>query len=329
MKHVAAARSFRLWLVPVAALALAGCWTLYPGPSDDYDVRFAQGFYSAQRSGSGAMPVEQLTDEQLYAVHRLGLNRMHPARSMNAEYARRGGAAVPFLRAMLERQRSFGQVGSILEALKAMQDAGSYDVRQDPALVALIGRTARSYGDDPYKTLVNLADELETGTRIPFNIQPYYRAPRLGGLLREGRGRDYDVDFASGYCRGCSYREWTSGLDRRPIEQLYALQRYSAESLFDRYNIDHVIARRGAGAVAFLKSKLAGPVTDIMVWNILSTLELMRALGTYDVAADPELMRLAEAAARRADPADGPIARALIRLRTGETIRTLPARPMG
>jgi hypothetical protein len=316
-------------LVPLLALALWGCpGPLYPGPDGDYDGRFAASWYEAERRGEAAVPLEQLTVEQLWAVHRYGLNRMHPSRGMSGEFARRGAAAVPFLRAMLERQRSYGEVGSILEALRAMQDRGTVDPRTDLGLIALIQRSARAY-DDPYAHVRDIADEIETGTRIPNWFQPYYRDPRLGGFAREGRGDDYDVGFARRHCRRCSYRQWTAGLDQRPIEQLYALQRYAAENLIRQYNIDHIVARRGAAAIPFYKEKLRGPGTDIMVWNILSTLEAMRDLGTYDVAGDSELMALAAAAAQRVDPDPGPLSHLVARLKTGDRLRTFPARPMG
>ncbi len=316
-------------LTPLAAMALAGCFpTLYPGPSADYDLAFARS-WSAERQAGDATPVERLSLEQLYAVHRFGLARVHPSRGRADEFARRGAAAVPFLRAKLEGERSWGQVGSILEAFKAMQDAGTYDVRRDPSLVALIQRAAGRYGDDPHATVRNLADELETGTRIPTWFQPYYRAPRARGLLREGRGSDYDAAFARRHCRGCTYREWTAGIDRRPIEQLYALQRFAAENTDGGYNIDHVLARRGGGVLPFLKARLVDARSPVMVWNILSTLEVMRDTGSYDVPGDVELMRLAEAAAARANPRPGPLSELVGRLRSGGRMRNLPARPMG
>lgn len=304
----------RFWIA-LAALALPGCLPLYPGPSSDYDLAFAKGYYKNVSYIQEHPNAPGLTLDQLYAVHRYGLNKMHPARSMNAEFARRGAAAEPYLKAKLEQQQSFGQVASILEAFKAMQDAGSYDVRSDPALVARIRRSAAAYPKDPYHTLNDLADELETGTRIPSWFQPYWRKPF------QGVGKDYDAEFAKQRCRRCSYRQFIAGLDQMPIDKLYAIQRYEADKSMLGRNVDHIMARRGAAAIPFLKQKLAGPGTDVMVWTVSSTLEMMRDLGTYDVAGDAELMRLAEAAAQRVAPDYGPLMVQLERIKTGKRLR--------
>jgi hypothetical protein len=306
----------------LVALCLSSCMPLYPGPSDDYDAAFAKTYYRDTSLANPPAPAGKLTLDQLYAAHRYGLNKMHPARSMSAEFARRGAIAAPFLRAKLEQQNSFGQVASILEAFKAMQEAGTFDVRSDPALVALIARTAQLYPDDPYHTLDDMADELETGTRIPTWFQPYWRKP-LKGL-----GEDYDSDFAREYCRRCDYRDYVAGLDRLPLEQLYALQRYKGDKLALSGNVDHFMARRGAAAIPFLKAKLAGPGSDVMVWNIVSTIELMRDLGTYDVTGDAELMRLAEAAVMRVAPDPGPLTVQLERLRSGKRLRETGSRKL-
>ena len=300
-----------IWLPALAAFSLASCFPLYPGPSGDYDVAFASDYWR----GATLRP-EDLSLEQVYSVHRYGLNKRHPATSLSSEFARRGAEAAPFLRAKLEQQQSFGQVGSILEAFKAMQEAGSYDVRSDPSLVALIQRSAAAY-EDPYHTLEDMADELETGARVPTWFQPYWR-----GML-EGRGDDYDDEFAEDYCKRCDYREYVAGLGSLSIDQLYSLQRYEGETKMLGRNIDHVMARRGAAAIPFLKQKLARPGSDVMLWTIMSTLELMRDLGTYDVTGDAELMRLGEAAVQRVAPDLGPLSVQLERLKTGTRMRGL------
>ena len=302
-------------LVALAGLALAGCLPLYPGPSGDYDLTFAKTYYRNTTLANPPRSPEELTLDQLYAAHRYGLNKMHPARGMSGEFARRGAAAAPYLRAKLERQQSFGQVASILEAYKAMQESGSYDVRSDPEVIALIKRSADLYPKDPYHTVRDMADELETGTRIPVWFQPYWRKPL------QGTGKDYDKEFAEDYCRRCSYRDYTRDLDRMPIEKLYALQRFLGDKGSMLRNVDQFMARRGPAAVPFLKAKLAGPGSDIMVWNINSTIELMRDMGTYDVTGDAELMRLAEAAVMRVAPDFGPLTVQLERLKTGKTMR--------
>jgi hypothetical protein len=300
------------WLPALTALSLAACFPLYPGPSDDYDVKFASDYWR----GATLRP-EDLTLEQVYSVHRYGLNKRHPATSLSSEFARRGAEAAPFLRAKLEQQQSFSQVGSIFEAFKAMQEAGTYDVRSDPSLVALIQRSAAAYDDDPHHTLEDMADELETGTRVPTWFQPYWR-----GML-QGRGKDYDDEFAEDYCKRCDYREYVAGLGPLSVEQLYSLQRYEGETKMFGRNIDHAMARRGAAAIPFLKRKLAGPGSDVMVWTIMSTLEVMRDLGTYDVTGDAELMRLTETAVQRVAPDPGPLSVQLERLKTGARMRDL------
>jgi hypothetical protein len=310
----------RVWLPLLAGLWLAGCFPLYPGPSGDYDVAFASDYWKDATLEGPRTRASGLTLEQLYAAHRYGLNKMHPARGLGAEYARRGAAAASDLRARLEQQQSFSQVASILEAFAAMQEGGSYDVRSDPALVALIQRSAAAYPKDPYATLRDMADELETGTRIPTWFQPYWRGPL------EGRGKDYDDDFAEDWCRRCDYREFIAGLDALTLDQLWSIQRYEAETRLLGRNVDHFMARRGAAAVPFLKAKLAEPTSDVMVWNAMSTLELMRDLGTYDVRGDAELMGLAEAAVLRADPNPGPLQVQLERLRAGTRMRDVGER---
>ena len=303
------------YLAAFAALSLSACLPLYPGPSNDYDVAFATTYFRNTSLANPPGPASELTLDQLYAAHRYGLNKMHPARSMSGEFSRRGAVAAPYLRAKLEQQQSFGQVASIFEAFKAMQEAGTFDVRSDASLVLLIRRSAAAYPEEPYFTLHNMADELETGTRIPFWFQPYYRRPL------QGLGKDYDSDFAKSYCRRCPYREYVSGLDQLPTEQLYALQRFDGDTNALDRNVDHFMARRGAVAIPFLKQKLVGPGSDIMVWNIMSTIELMRDLGTYDVTADAELMRLAEAAVLRVAPDLGPLTVQLERLKSGKRLR--------
>jgi hypothetical protein len=63
----------------------------------------------------------------------------------------------------------------------------------------------------------------------------------------------------------------------------------------------------------------------------MSTIELMRDLGTYDVVGDAELMRLAEAAVQRVAPDPGPLTVQLERLRSGARMRDSGQRlpPMG
>lgn len=289
----------RLAKVGAALLALAalqGCWfTLYPGPSDDYDRRFAADFYGRRAALGPPGGIEQLTVEQLYALHRYGLNRMHPARDMNAEFARRGAQAVPFLRAKLVEQQSFGQVASILLAFRAMQDAGSFDARTDPELIALIQQAAHAYPARPNSHLRDLADELETGRRFPERFPPWGRRPF------QGLGDDYDHDFARSYCRECDYLEWTEGLEALSIEQLYAVQRFGWEGRDWPRDIDDQVARRGASAIPFLKQRLRAGGSGFMVWNILSVLQRMQQGGHYDVLGDAELVQLAEAAVNRVE----------------------------
>jgi len=282
----------RSWLALGALIALSGCFfTLYPGPGGDYDPAFASSFYSGQRPGAPVTGAEQLTVEQLYSVHRFGLNRMHPARSMNGEFARRGAAAVPYLRAKLEAQQSWGQVASILEIFRAMQDAGSFDARDDPALVAVIQRTAHAYPVRPYSALRDMADEIETGARFPNRWPPWGRRPF------QGLGRDYDRDFARAYCRECDYLDWVAGLDSLGIEQLYAVHRFGWEGRAFPRDVDAYVAQRGAATIPFLKQRLTEGGTGFMIWNIFSVLQRMQHEGHYDVLGDAELMRLAAGAA--------------------------------
>jgi hypothetical protein len=305
-------RPFRR-LLPFLALALAACMPpLYPGKSGDYDVAVGKAWAKSHGWSGWQEGAETLTLDQLYAIHRYGLNKIHPSPTMNAEFARRGAAAAPFLRSKLESATTYGQVGSIFEALLAMQEAGSYDVSTDSAFVAVIQSQAARW-PDKYEYLRDKADELETRSRIPFGVAPWGRRPF------QGLGDDYNVNFAKAHCRGCDYREWTAGLDALPIEQLYALHRYGWEGFALSRNIDHIVARRGASAIPFFKQKLAGPGGGSMVWTIASALEAMRKAKTYDASSDAELMSLLEAASARSGKHwRWAIDASIARLRSGE-----------
>lgn len=273
----------------LASLALAGCIPILPGPHGDYDIAFARSYF---RSGASADP-RTLTVPQLYAAHRYMESSTHPSRGLTGEFIRRGAETVPFLRSQLAQPQSLSQLSAVLDLFKAMQTAGAFDPRSDPALIALIQQAANSQYEAG-SLLRDRADELETGTRYPNRWPPWGRRPF------EGLGRDYDRDFAKGYCRKCDTRDWLAGLDALSIEQLYAVQRLGWEDFDFPRDIDSEVAKRGAAAVPLLKDRLAnGGDSGFMVWNIMSVLQRMQVEGRYDVLGDAELMRLAEAAVGR------------------------------
>lgn len=284
-------------ILPIfAAAVLAACTPVYPGSSEDYDATFAAAYF---RDSTGwkqfNTPPAALTVEQLFAVHRYGLSKVHPSFDMNEEFARRGADAAPFLRQKLERQSSFSEVASILVALKAMQAAGTFDLRAEPGFVALVKRAAAGH-KDPLHTLANMSDELETATRIPIVLPIYHRKPL------EPLGRDYDRKLAEDHCERCDYRQYIAGLDAAPLEKLFALQRYQRDKGNFFRNVDHIMALRGPGAVPFLKEKLKSAENALAVDTIVATLGFMLDLGTYDVAQDLELMGLTGAAVERHIP---------------------------
>jgi hypothetical protein len=301
-----------LILMPLAAMTLTACPPpIYPKHQGDYDLAFAKSYFRAQR-GSKTADLSSLTLDQIYALDRLGRERMHHGHRLPTfeEYVRRGDESVRFLRTKLEQANHPRAVDTILSLLRALQKRGSYDPRRDPSFIGLIQQTAARHDSEVWR-LRDDADEIATGSDLPSTI-----GSSISGLWRN-RGEDYDDDFAGEYCRGCDYLETMAEADRLPIDQLYSIQRYNWEQDRPR-NFNRYMARRGAEAVAFYKAKLAGKGSGEMVWNILATLELMRDLGTFDVAGDAELMRLAEAAVARLkgwdkhQPAD-----VLERLKTG------------
>lgn len=303
-------QAFKSLLLLPLAVALSACPPpIYPGHKGDYDLVFAKSY--VQRPGSREVSDRaNLTLEQLYALHRIGRERFHHgAPKVFDEFARR--TETPgFLRAKLEQAPNARAVDAILSLLRGLQRDGHFDPRRDPSYIALIQEAARRH-DDKLALLRDSADEIERGADLPSTFGSLTRVPW------EGRGDDYDDDFAKHYCPGCDYYETIAEADRLPMDQLYALQRFYWERDFPR-NYNRYMARRGAAAAVFYKRKLAGKVSGEATWNMLATFELMRDLGTYDPAGDAELMRLAEAAAAKAGRWRKGIAEdTLERIRTG------------
>lgn len=270
-----------------AAALLSGCTPTY---IDEAYLPFAKEYYRSCERGQCPVPVETLSLDQLYAVHVYG-GKYHHGRSRADEFARRGREAVPFLRAKLLAARKPGEVGDIFGLFKAMRRAGTYDVRTEPALVALIQAAAHRVKDPGY-ILRDTADELETGEDRPFAVVAVRR-------WTEGYGKDYDLAFARSHCRGCDFRDWKAGIESLPVDKLYALYRYGWEHFFQTRNVERQLAERGVAAIPLLKAKLAQADRGFMLFNVLSVLEMMRDIGTYDPAGDPELTALADAAAAR------------------------------
>ena len=285
-------RALRTWLIlPIAAVMLTACPPpIYPTHIGDYDLAYAKAYFGDRERRESA-DLARLSLEQLYALYRFGRERIHHPPNIAEEIVRRGAESANFLRPRLEQAQNRRAVDAILTLLRALQREGTFDVRRDPTYVALIQRKAAEQ-DDKLGRLRDLADNIETATELPSTIGSWTE-PLFGG----GDG-DFDEKFAENYCRGCDYRETIKDADRLTIEQLYAVQRFNWDQDWPR-NFNRYMAQRGPKAVALFKRKLAGSTSGEMLWTILGTLELMRDLGTYDVAGDAELMQLAGAAVAR------------------------------
>jgi hypothetical protein len=283
--------SLKIWLLlPLAALLTACPPPIYPPHRGDYDLQFAK-FYFGALEGREVTGCESLTLDQHYALYRYARQRFHHGPRLCGELTGRGAETAAFLRPRLEQAPNYEAVSAILDLIRAMQREGTFDVRGDPDYLALIQRKATEL-DDRQGRLRDQADVIESGEELPSVI---------GGWLRPlftGRGDDYDDDFAEEHCPGCDYHEEIAGADLLPIDRLYAIQRWNWDRDWPR-NYNRYMARRGPEAAAFFRRKLAGDVNGEMVWVILSTLELMRDLRTYDVPGDAELMRVAEGAVQR------------------------------
>ena len=301
--------SLRNVAAPMAALMAVACFPV-PGFVDKAHVPVAQQYYRGCERGSGCTAAaDALPLDQLFAVHAYGRS-FHPWRSAANHIARRGPAAVPFLRERLAGARGSGEVAVIFEVFTAMQDTKSFDVRSDPALVALIQQAAHRF-DDPGYFLRDEADELETGDRRPFSPSV------VGRKWLHPNARDYDVAFAKAHCRGCDFRDWKAGVETLPIDQLYALYRLGWEDFHPTRNIEPEFAAHGAAAIPFIKTKLAEANDGLMLFNLISLLERMRDTGTYQPSADPELLTLVDAAVARVKGSDASDREAAQRLRTG------------
>lgn len=275
-------------LMAAAAALLIGACT--PPYIDKAQLRFAKDFYRGCDRDRCAVDERNLSLDQLYAIHLYGRS-FHPWRSRTGEFVRRGAETIPFLRARLEAARDGGEIGSLFEIFQAMRRAGSYDIGGDRPLVAAIQAAAHRV-KDPGFHLRDQADEIETGEERPFS-------PAAVRKWNEGYGRDYDLAFAKSHCRGCDFRDWKAGIEQLPVDKLYALHRYGWEHFLPTRNVERQLAERGGAAIPLLKAKLAQADRGLMLLNILSVLELMRDIGTYDPARDPELLAMADAAAAR------------------------------
>lgn len=112
--------------------------------------------------------------DQLYAVHLYG-RRFHPWRGMSGEFARRGPAAIPFLRAKLAAARDGGEIGSIFNIFREMRRIGTFEPRSDPQLIALVEAAAGRNGDDYAQWVRESAERLKSGA-------PHPRIEQLTGL---------------------------------------------------------------------------------------------------------------------------------------------------
>ena len=139
-------------------LALAACTPSY---IDEAQLAFAKDYYKGCAREACPMSPDAMSLDQLYAVHLYG-RRFHPWRSLAEPFARRGEAAIPFLRARLDAARDGGEVGSIFEIFQAMRRSGTFEVRSDPALIAAI-RGAAGRVKHPGRFLRNEAEMLATG----------------------------------------------------------------------------------------------------------------------------------------------------------------------
>ena len=153
---MSAARS-RLPLL-LGLLVLAACTPPY---IDKAQLPFARDYYKGCAREACPMRPEDMSLDQLYAVHLYG-RRFHPWRSLAEPFARRGGAAIPFLRARLDAARDGGEVGSIFEIFQAMRRSGTFEVRSDPGLVAAI-LSAVGRVKHPGRYLRDEAEMLATG----------------------------------------------------------------------------------------------------------------------------------------------------------------------
>ena len=281
----------KAWLaVPLAAMLAACPPPIYPPHRDDYDLAFAKSYFSRTQGKLGPDSAS-LSLEQLYALYRYGRERFHHPPSVGSLLIERGEETARFLRPKLEQAQSLRAVDAILTLLRGLQRNGVYDARRDRGYIALIQREAAEH-DNKNGLLRDLADDIATNSELPSTI---------GGWLEplfSGNDDDFDEEFAENYCEACDYRETMAEAGRLPIDKLYALQRHNWDREWPR-NFNRYMARRGPEAAAFYKQKLAVRTSGEQLWVILSTLELMRDLGTYDVAGDAELMRLAEAAVGR------------------------------
>lgn len=302
-----------------AAVQLAACRPPYV---DTRYVPVAQDYYrTCGWAADCTAAADALPLDQLYAVHLYGRS-FHPWRGAAGHLARRGAPAMPFLKGKLGAARDGGEIASLFEVFDAMHDSGSFDVRGDAALIAAIQAAAHRV-DDPGFFLRDQADELETGERRPFSVSV------VGRRWLHPHGRDYDAAFARGHCRGCDFRDWKAGAEALPIDRLYALYRLGWEDFHPARNLEPLLAARGAAAIPFVKRKLAEADGGLMLMNLLSLLEMMRDLGTYDPARDPDLLRLVDAAVARGRDGAWQHEEAAARLRDGTPHPQIELRSQG
>ena len=154
---MSAARRLKLPAL-LLGVALAGCTPPY---IDEAWLPFAKDYYKGCAREACPIALEAMSLDQLYAVHLYG-RRFHPWRGMSGEFARRGAAAVPYLRTKLAAARDGGEVGSIFEAFQAMRRSRTFEPRSDAVLIAAI-REAASRVKDPGHYLRDQAEEIATG----------------------------------------------------------------------------------------------------------------------------------------------------------------------
>lgn len=114
----------------------------FAGLGDDYDRDFARAYCRDCDYLDWVAGLDSLGIEQLYAVQRFGWEARTYPRDIDDHVARRGAAAIPFLKARLAAGGSGFMVWNIFSVLQRMQKEGHYDVLGDAELMRLAAAAA-------------------------------------------------------------------------------------------------------------------------------------------------------------------------------------------
>lgn len=136
-------------LPPALALAAAGCVTVgHPNC-----LRWHEYLSSPVPDGTLAR-VAALDLKDQYAVHVCASRFTEPPLpgAYSATIARRGASAVLFLRRKLAGARDAGDVDDVVDVLREMQAAGTYDVAGDAPLMSTLDHALARVPDDEWKT---------------------------------------------------------------------------------------------------------------------------------------------------------------------------------